>query len=200
MSNNFNWLYSEIVKDHFINPRNVLEENDEQIYDGKGVVGNVRCGDQMLIAINVEGDVIKECKWKTYGCASAIASTSMLSEAVIGMNLEDAYRVGPEEIVKRLDGLPEHKIHCSVLGDKALKAAIEDYYKHHGMEDKIPAVKSKVVCTCIGITDADIEEAVRQGAGTFEELQNRTKIATGCGGCRKEAEELFHQYHHLYGE
>jgi NifU-like protein len=200
MSNNFSWMYSDTVKDHFMNPRNVLEDEDAFEADGRGVVGNMRCGDQMMILIKVENDTITDCRWKTYGCASAIASTSLLSESVKGMSLERAYKIKPSDIVQDLEGLPENKIHCSVLGDRALRAAIEDYWRRNGMEDKIPAEEAVTVCTCIGVTDKDIEEAVKQGDRSWDDLQKRTKIGTGCGECQEEAKELLHQYVHLFGE
>ena len=193
------WLYTDVVKDHFTNPRNILEDEASYADDGKGSVGNIKCGDQMLVAIKVVDNRIADCKWKTYGCASAIASTSMLSEIVTGMPLEEAYRITPADITKKLGGLPEHKIHCSVLGDKALRAAIEDYYRRTGQEGKIEKEKAVTVCTCMNVTDKDIESAVREGARTWCDLQNRTKIGTVCGQCRKKAEELLHEYEHLYG-
>ena len=200
MSNSFSWMYSEKVKDHFMNPRNILEDEESFDADGKGVVGNMKCGDQMMILIKVEDNAIRDCRWKTYGCASAIASTSLLSESVKGKPLEEAYKIKPSDIVDNLDGLPNNKIHCSVLGDRALRAAIEDYWKRNGMEERIPKEETVTVCTCIGVTDKDIEEAVKQGDRTWEDLQKRTKIGTGCGECREEAKELLHQYVHLFGE
>jgi nitrogen fixation NifU-like protein len=198
MSDLKNWLYSDLVRDHFTNPRNVLEDENAYEADGKGIVGNIKCGDQMLVAIKVENDTITECKWKTYGCASAIASTSMLSEVVVGMSLDEAYHVSPADIAKKLGGLPEHKIHCSVLGDKALRSAIEDYFRRTGQEDRIKEEKARVVCQCMNVTDLDIIRAVRDGARTFDELQYRTKISTVCGQCREEAEKLLHEAVHLY--
>jgi nitrogen fixation NifU-like protein len=194
-----NWVYTETVKDHFTNPRNILEDEKAFAADGQGVVGNIKCGDQMLMAIKVADDVITDCRWKTYGCASAIASTSMLSEMVKGMSLEKAYHIKPEDIVRHLGALPEHKIHCSVLGDRALRAAIEDYYKKTGRENKIVREKAVIVCQCMNVTDKDIEQAVKDGAHTYEELQYRTKLGTVCGQCRNKAEELLHEYVHLYG-
>ena len=200
MSTNFDWMYSEVVKDHFVNPRNILEDEESYSADGKGVVGNVKCGDQMLIAIKVTDDAITDCKWKTYGCASAIASTSILSEAVIGMKLDEAYHIKPKDIADRLGGLPEHKIHCSVLGDKALRSAIEDYYKKIGREDSIEEQEATIICQCMNVTDVDIENAVKNGARTHADLQNMTKAGTVCGQCKKESEDLIHQYIHMYVE
>jgi len=185
-----------------MNPKNVLETDPESYpADGSGTVGNIKCGDQMMVMIQVRDGKISDCKWKTYGCASAIASTSMLSEVVIGMELKEAYHIKPEDIAKKLGGLPENKFHCSVLGDKALREAINDYYKKNGMEDQIEEVKAKVICQCMTVTDLDIENAVKnEDVRTYEDLQNHTKLGTVCGQCKTEAEELLHQYVHLYGE
>ncbi len=122
------WVYSDIVKEHFLNPRNFLM-GDEANYphDAEGIVGNPVCGDQMKMFIQVKDEKIVDVKWKTYGCASAIASTSALSELVKGKTLDQALNVGPEEITAYLGGLPQHKFHCSVLGHEALAAAIQNY-------------------------------------------------------------------------
>ena len=196
MSAQDNWLYSDVVKEHFINPKNVLLNEESFEADGKGLVGNIKCGDQMIFVIKVdkEKSIISDCKWKTYGCASAIASTSILSEMVKGMTLEDAYHVSPKDVAKKLGGLPEHKIHCSVLGDKALRAAIDDYYNRNGMQDKIKKEAAKIVCQCMNVTDKEIENAVLEGARTYYELQERTKLGTVCGQCKVEAEGLLKEY------
>jgi len=130
------WLYTEKVKDHFFHPRNIFYTEKEAVAyekkaDGIGQVGSPACGDVMKLCIKVDKKTqkIKECRWKTFGCASAIASTSMMSEMVIGKTLEEAKKITPQDIVKALGGLPTRKIHCSVLGDQALRAAIEDYEK-----------------------------------------------------------------------
>lgn len=146
------WAYTEIVKDHFLNPRNFLMGDETKFKaDGEGIVGNPICGDQMLIKIKVKSrpkttknekfrarsefpkptpkqeEYISDIGWKTYGCASAIASTSALSELAKGRSLEDADKITAKEICDFLGGLPEHKFHCSVLGHQALHKAIEDY-------------------------------------------------------------------------
>jgi NifU-like protein len=195
------WLYSDVVKEHFMNPKNVLSEDESAwAHDGRGIVGNLKCGDQMLILLRIKDRTITDVRWKTYGCASAIASTSILSEAIKGMSIDDAYTLRPEDIVAKLGGLPPNKIHCSVLGDKALRSAIDDYLENKGM----PALKGKehaeVICTCLNVTDRDIEEAYKAGDRTWEDLQARTKIGTACGGCKQKTLELLHQLEHLYGE
>lgn len=196
MNSKMDWAYSEKLKEHFINPRNILEDEDSYQEDGKGIVGNIKCGDQMMVVIKVDKDngIITDCKWKTYGCASAIASTSILSEMVKGMTLEKAYHLSPKEIAKELGGLPEHKIHCSVLGDKALRAAINDYYKRNGMSDKINKEEARVVCECMNVTDKEIEEAVLDGARTFLEIQEHTKAGTVCGKCKEDILQLLDKY------
>lgn len=129
-----NWFYSETVKEHFFNPRNIFKTDQEAVEyektaDGIGMVGSPACGDMMKVWIKVKDDRIAECKWQTFGCASAISSTSILSEMAIGKTLDEAKKITPNDIVKALGGLPARKIHCSVLGDQALRAAIEDYEK-----------------------------------------------------------------------
>ncbi len=191
-----NWLYSDIAKDHFMNPRNILMDDTGYEADGKGVVGNIKCGDEMIFYIKVDREkgVITDCRWKTYGCASAIASTSMLSEMVKGMKIDDAFHLSPKDLAAKLGGLPEHKIHCSVLGDKALRAAINDYYIRNGMADKVRKEEARLVCQCMNVTDHEIEEAVLDGARNYYELQEKTKLGTVCGQCKDEAIRLLEEY------
>jgi len=129
------WFYSDIVKDHFINPRNLLVDDKNYVADGIGIVGSPACGDMMAVWIKVdkESGKIKECKWRTFGCASAIASTSMMSVIATengGMTLKQAKRLSPELIIDRLKGLPDRKYHCSVLGHQALREAVIDFENH----------------------------------------------------------------------
>ena len=191
-----NWVYTDKVKEHFMNPKNILMDEDSYQEDGKGVTGNIKCGDEMIVAIKVDRKkgIITDCKWKTFGCASAIASTSVLSEMVKGMKLDYAYNLSAKDINRELGGLPEHKVHCSVLGDKALRMAINDYYVRHGMEDKVKKEEEWVICKCMNVTDQEIEHAVLEGARTFYELQEMTKVGTGCGECRDEVTQLLETY------
>ena len=196
MTDSTGWVYSETVKDHFLHPRNILLDEEEFQADGQGTEGNIQCGDEMTMWIKVDRDkkIITDCRWRTYGCASAIASTSILSERVKGMTLKEAYHLSPREISSALGGLPEHKIHCSVLGDKALRAAIEDYYTRAGLSDQITKKQARVICKCVNVTDHEIEEAVLEGARTYLELQERTKIGTVCGQCKEESLALLEEY------
>lgn len=191
-------MYSETVKEHFTNPKNPLMDDDSNfVPDAKGEMGNIKCGDQMLMLLKIKDDVITDVRWKTYGCASAIASTSILSESIKGMKIEDAYKIKPEDIVAKLGGLPSFKIHCSVLGDKALRAAIDDYLEKTGRAGMLKE-EASVICNCLGITDKDIEAAFHNGASTWEQLQQATKIGTACGACKEKAAEFLHGLEHIY--
>ena len=124
-------MYSEKVLDHFQNPRNV---GDLEGADGVGQVGNAKCGDIMKISLKVENDVIVDAKFKTFGCGAAVATSSMATEMIIGKTLEEALAVTNQAVVEALEGLPPAKIHCSVLAEEAIKAAIQDYYVKTGRE------------------------------------------------------------------
>ena len=193
------WLYSDIVKDHFMNPRNILEESEDDFgANGRGQTGNIKCGDEMLMLLKINNDVITDVRWKTYGCASAIASTSMLSEIIKGMTINEAYKIKPDDLVQKLGGLPEFKIHCSVLGDKALRSAIDDYLSKTGRPGMLKE-EAEEICHCLNITDKDIETAFKNGAKNWEALQQATKIGTVCGNCKEKAQELLHGLVHIYG-
>ena len=200
MSDSFmnEWVYTETVKEHFMNPKNILQD-PEYREDGKGLVGSMACGDQMMVVIKIDNDIITDCKWKTYGCASAIASTSMMSEMALGMTLEEAYNLSPQMITDKLGGLPQHKFHCSVLGDKALRAAIDDYLKRQKRDNPFKASVAKIICECKGITDQQIEELVKAGSvKTMEQLQANTGLGTMCGKCKPEAVDLVDEFLHIY--
>ncbi len=124
-------LYSEKVMDHFNNPRNVGVIEDA---DGIGEVGNAKCGDIMKIYLKIDGDIISDVKFKTFGCGSAIASSSMATELIKGKPLSQALELTNKAVAEALDGLPAHKMHCSVLAEEAIRAAIKDYYDKNGIE------------------------------------------------------------------
>ena len=123
-------LYSDKVMDHFQNPRNVGKLDDA---DGIGEVGNAKCGDIMRMYIKVKDGVITDCKFNTFGCGSAIATSSMATELIKGKPIEEALQLSNKAVVEALDGLPAHKIHCSVLAEEAVRAAVKDYYDKHGI-------------------------------------------------------------------
>ena len=124
-------LYSEKVMDHFRNPRNVGVIEDA---DGIGEVGNVKCGDIMKIYLKIEDDIIVDVKFETFGCGSAIASSSMATELIKGKPVSEALALTNKAVVEALDGLPAHKLHCSVLAEEAIKKALQDYYEKNGIE------------------------------------------------------------------
>lgn len=123
-------LYSEKVMDHFRNPRNLGKLDDA---DGIGEVGNAKCGDIMKMYIKVKDGIIEDVKFNTFGCGSAIASSSMATEMIKGKSIDDALELSNKAVVEALDGLPTHKIHCSVLAEEAVKAAVKDYYDKNGI-------------------------------------------------------------------
>lgn len=123
-------LYSEKVMDHFRNPRNLGKMDDA---DGIGEVGNAKCGDIMKMYIKVKDGIIEDVKFNTFGCGSAIASSSMATEMIKGKSINDALELSNKAVVEALDGLPTHKIHCSVLAEEAVKAAVKDYYDKNGI-------------------------------------------------------------------
>jgi len=124
-------MYSDKVMDHFMNPRNVGEIVDA---DGVGTVGNPKCGDIMKIYLKIEDNIIKDAKFKTFGCGAAVASSSMATELIKGKSLEDAWDVTNKSVVEALEGLPPVKVHCSVLAEEAIHAAINDYRVKKGLE------------------------------------------------------------------
>lgn len=203
------WMYSDTVKDHFFNPRNLLENTegvDTSVFNGFGQVGSPACGDMMKLWVKVDpaSDRIVDCKWQTFGCASAIASTSMMSVMVVeneGMTTEAALELTPQMIMERLDGLPNRKIHCSVLGDKALSKAINDYYRQTRQFNRVKVENAKIIDPDTNVTDKDIQEAVLEGAQDMETLQRKLKVAIGNPEVIPEVEKLLHFYvSKYYGE
>jgi len=178
------WEYTDKVREHFLNPRNVGEVENP---DGSAEIGSIACGDALKLTFKLdENKRIKEAKFKTFGCASAIAASSALTEIIKGMTLEEAAKVTNQDIATYLGGLPKEKMHCSVLGQQALEKAIENY---KGVASKAPA--EKIVCECFGVTDHEIERAIRENKlTTVEEVTNYTKAGGGCGGCHPEIQAI----------
>lgn len=185
------WDYNDKVMEHFKNPKNVGKIEDP---DGVGEVGSMACGDALRLMFKLdENGRIRDVKFQTFGCASAIASSSILTDIVKGMTLEEAAAVTNKDIVDRLGGLPDQKMHCSVMGQEALEAAIADYYKRRGGTAPHPK-KGSVVCTCFGVTDEEIRKVVfENNLTTVEEVTNYCKAGGGCGGCKGKIAELIEQ-------
>ncbi len=181
------WDYTDKVKDHFRNPRNVGTIPDA---DGVGEVGSLACGDALKLTFKLDEkkERIVDAKFQTFGCASAIASSSALTEIIKGMTLEQAAKVTNQDIAEFLGGLPEQKMHCSVMGREALEMAIENY-KTGRTERK--ELEGRVVCTCFGVTENEIERVIRENSlSTVDEVTHYTKAGGGCGGCRGEIAEI----------
>ena len=178
------WEYTDKVKEHFLNPRNVGEVENA---DGVAEVGSIACGDALKLSFSLdENKRIKEAKFKTFGCASAIASSSALTEMIKGMTLEEAKKLTNQDIAAFLGGLPDEKMHCSVMGKEALEKAIENYQGAPAAE-----TGAKIVCECFGVTDREIERVVRENnLSTVEEVTNYTKAGGGCGNCKGAIQQI----------
>ena len=180
------WEYTDKLKDHFFNPRNVGEVEDP---DGVGEVGSMACGDALKLTFKLdENGIIKDAKFKTFGCASAIATSSVLTEMIKGKTIDEAAKVTNRDIANHLGGLPDQKMHCSVMGREALEAAIENY---RGGGKKKHELEGRVVCNCFGVTENEIDRVVRENdLTTVEDVTNYCKAGGGCGGCRGEIEKI----------
>jgi NifU-like protein len=180
------WEYTDRVLDHFRNPRNVGVVNSP---DGVGEVGSLACGDALKLTFKLDGNKrISDVKFQTFGCASAIASSSALTEMVKGMTLEEAEKVTNQDIARFLGGLPEQKMHCSVMGREALEAAILNY--RTGQTSK-RILEGRVVCNCFGVTEEEIERVVKEnGLTTVEQVTNYCKAGGGCGACIPEIQSI----------
>ena len=180
------WDYTDKVLDHFRNPRNVGVIPHP---DGVGEVGSMACGDALKLTFKLGKDKrIAHAKFQTFGCASAIASSSALTEIIKGMTIEEASRVTNQQIAKYLGGLPEQKMHCSVMGREALEAAIENY--RTGKTSKV-AIEGRVVCKCFGVTEPEIERVIRDNnLETVEQVTNYCKAGGGCGGCKEDIQKI----------
>jgi len=187
------WDYSEKVRDHYLNPRNVGEISN---HAGFGEVGNISCGDALRLTFKLDPDGrVKDILFKTFGCGSAIASASVLTEMCKGRTLEEVKKITNKDIAQALDGLPKEKMHCSVMGQEALDAAIR-YYESGGAITKPAMKEGTIVCTCFGVTDKEIESAVRENnLTTVDEVTNFTKAGGGCGGCHEEIRKIIDRVH-----
>jgi len=200
-----NWLYSDTVREHFFDPKNFMKYDEVDTYqaDATGRVGSPACGDEMVIWLKIDSktEKIKDCRWQTFGCGSAIASTSVLSVMITengGMTIDEALKIKPQDIIKRLGGLPDRKIHCSVLGDKALQAAVNDWFRKTGQHERIVTAGAKIIDEKLNITDKDIEEAVLEGARTLEDIQKKLKVGVGNPEAIPQIEELIRFYVEKY--
>jgi len=182
------WNYSQKMMDHFLNPRNTGEVPDA---DAVGQVGNIVCGDSMKLTLKIDRDAerIEDAKFLTFGCGSAIASASALTELIMGRTLDEAMKVTDDDIVKHLDGLPPEKMHCSVMGADALRSAIASY-RGEPPPDSVLDEKD-IVCRCFSVTRQKIEEVVRaHGLSTVDGVTQYTKAGGGCGKCHGKIADI----------
>ncbi|MBP3820418.1 Fe-S cluster assembly protein NifU [bacterium] len=187
------WDYSEKVMDHYRNPRNVGVIEDA---DAIGTAGSLVCGDQLKIYLKIKDNIVTDAKFQTFGCGSAVASSSILTEMIIGKSVEEVKKITNKDIADQLDGLPPEKMHCSVMGYEALEDAFKNYEKDGYVSlDKIQP-KEKMICTCFQVTDKVILDAVKtNGLKTVDEVTNYTKAGGACGRCKSEIQKIIDNYY-----
>ena len=193
------WDYSEKVMDHYRNPRNVGSIDNA---DAVGVAGSLTCGDQLKIYLKIENNIVTDAKFQTFGCGSAVASSSILTEMIIGKTIDEVRKITNKDIADELGGLPPEKMHCSVMGYEALEDALKRYSadgyvdldeildEHYGTK------KEKMVCTCFEVTENAIWDAIKlNGLKTVEEVTNYTKAGGACGKCKAAIQDIIDTYY-----
>lgn len=193
------WDYSEKVMDHYRNPRNVGSIDDA---DAIGVAGSLTCGDQLKIYLKIENNIVTDAKFQTFGCGSAVASSSILTEMIIGKTVEEVKKITNKDIADELGGLPPEKMHCSVMGYEALEDALKNFNKEEYVDlddllgHKPQEQKGKIICTCFQITEELIWDAIKQnGLKTVEEVTNYTKAGGACGKCKSIIQDIIDTYY-----
>ena len=193
------WEYSEKVLDHYRNPRNVGKIDNADII---GEAGSLACGDSLKLYIKLDGNVITDAKFQTFGCGSAVASSSILTEMIIGKTLDEVKKITNKDIADQLGGLPQQKMHCSVMGREALEDALKKYYGEDSKEwheieigNNSHAEGDKIICTCFNVTENQILEAIKVNRlKTVEEVTNYTKAGGACGRCKDSIKAIIEKY------
>ncbi len=190
------WDYSEKVMDHYRNPRNVGTIDDA---DAIGSAGSLACGDQLKIYLKIKDNIVTDAKFQTFGCGSAVASSSILTEMIIGKTVDEVRKITNKDIADELGGLPPEKMHCSVMGYEALEDALKSYHAdgYIDLEElKGEETKEKMICTCFQVTENVIWDAIKQnGLKTVEEVTNYTKAGGACGKCRSAIQDIINTYY-----
>ena len=192
------WDYSDKVIDHYRNPRNVGKIDDA---DAVGLAGSLACGDQLKIYLKINNGIVTDAKFQTFGCGSAVASSSILTEMIIGKSIEEVKKITNKDIADQLDGLPPEKMHCSVMGYEALEDALKNYDDYMDLDDirneEAGKQKSeKIVCNCFGVTENMIWDAIKvNGLKTVEEIMNYTKAGGACGRCKDVIKDIVDTYY-----
>ena len=186
------WDYSEKVMDHYRNPRNVGKIDNA---DAIGEAGSLACGDSLKIYLKIENGIVTDAKFQTFGCGSAVASSSILTEMIIGKPIEEVKKITNKDIAEQLDGLPTEKMHCSVMGHEALEDALKNYFNDE-MEIAFGEEKQdKLVCQCFDVHESQILEAIKtNNLKTVEEVTNYTKAGGACGRCKSIIKGILDEY------
>jgi len=188
------WDYTEEVMEHYRNPKNVGRIDDA---DAIGEAGSLACGDALKIYLKIENNIVTDAKFQTFGCGSAVASSSVLTEMIIGKSLDEVKKVTNKQIADKLGGLPPEKMHCSVMGYEALENALGHYFH----EDTPEVTKDKLICTCFSVTEKQIINAIKEnGLKTLEEITNFTKAGGACGHCKESIQGILNKYYHTEPE
>lgn len=188
------WDYTEEVMDHYRNPRNVGKIDDANAI---GEAGSLSCGDALKIYLKIKNNIVVDAKFQTFGCGSAVASSSILTEMIIGKPLEEVKKITNKDIADKLGGLPPEKMHCSVMGHEALEDALN---KFEGGEAKV-SKKDKMICSCFSVTENQILNAIKENnLKTLEEVTNYTKAGGGCGHCKSDIQAILDNFYHVKHE
>lgn len=186
------WEYTEKVKEYYRNPKNVGEIDNA---DAVGEVGSLACGDSMKLTMKIKNGIIVDAKFLTFGCGSAVAAASALTELIIGKTVEEAKKITNNDIVKYLGGLPDEKMHCSVMGQEALEAAFEFF---DGDTSNGKDIHDPIICKCFGVKESTIREVIRENNLTsIDEVTNYCKAGGGCGLCDKEITRIISEERQL---
>ena len=197
------WDYSDKVIDHYRNPRNVGKIDNA---DAIGEAGSLACGDSLKIYLKIKDGIVTDAKFQTFGCGSAVASSSILTEMIIGKTVEEVKKITNKDIADELGGLPPEKMHCSVMGYEALEDALKNFDDYTDLDDlrneeNVQKVGEKIVCTCFGVTENVIWDAIKiNGLKTVEEITNYTKAGGACGRCKAAIQDIIDTYYKKEGK